>query len=209
MLSRKECIWLGIRVIGFTWLFRLLQVLIEWIWSTGYWLWVAITGTAESSFPGSYLVRLTMVPYPLFFTVYFLFFGTFVYKLIDRCTASRLQDPARPPGYGYCEIIIRFFGIWVFFMAVGRLYAIALTYVNQVLYLAFTPSQRGQSNILAAVSRHYFNGKALVSLALYLGLTFFLAWYFLKKGGFFINLLHRLWLEKPQSKPVMDTGSDI
>jgi hypothetical protein len=206
MLTKKECIWLGIRAIGLYWLLHLLYTIIMLICFMGMWLIVRTRMNAPGGFALTFTNRLLGLPLPLFMTIYFLFFGTFIYKLINHFVRTQPENPSRPAGYCYCEILIRFLGLWAAFfmlMMISMPFRISL---QQALLMVFSPAHSSGSNPFAMVFRSYLTVEMLLSTGLYLILLLMAAWYFLKRGKLFILLLHRLWMKKIGQSPGVQSG---
>lgn len=198
-MTKKEFIWLGVRVIGLYWLLRLIYMMIMFVWIIGYWLVLKNSAVEQGNYYAvTWIFHLSNFPVPLIGTIYFLFFGTFIYKLINHFTHAQPTEQLQTTHY--CEIIVRFAGLWGVGMMISRLYTPLITRLQSALMLYVTKTLSSFSEAYATSFRNYFNIEMFVSLAFYLVFALLLGWYFLKKGNLFINLLNRLWHGKNRQK---------
>ncbi len=195
-MTKKQFIWLGIRIIGFYWLLRLILTIVMLLWLLGHWLISTFTDSDGGNMFATVVIYLFQVPVPLVLSIYFLFFGKLIYKIINRFVRSRPEDLSGLAGYCYCETITRFAGLWCIGMTIKALGLSLWVPLQSALIFYFTQPQRFQEHGLSAFLRQYRNISVILSMALYLLIATFGLWYFLKHGKFFINLLNRLWLGK-------------
>lgn len=205
MLTKKECIWLGIRAIGLYWLLQLIYAVIMLIWFIGMWLIMRSRMNTPGGFTLAFVTRLLSIPLPLILIIYFLFFGVFIYKMIHHFVRTRPDDSSHPSGYVYCEIIVRFLGLWTLYCIFSTICMPLRICIQQVLWMCFNPYSSG-SNPFRRFFSEYFNPEAILSMGLYLVLLVIVAWYFLKRGKLFIHLLHRLWMKKIGQSPGVQSG---
>lgn len=197
-MTKKAFIWLGIRALGFFWLIRLICAILSLLWMilyfTGHTVFSTATEQNRALTAPSLISASIKLPMPIILTIYFLCFGTLVYKLVDCFTVSRHEDISRPPGHVYCEIIIRFIGLWIVGMMAFSIYDTFMLYLRSALMMHFL-SPDNPSNPFVSALRQFLDAQAILSLAFFLVLEIAAAWYFLKHGKFFIALLNRLWLK--------------
>lgn len=129
--------------------------------------------------------------------VYLLFFGKFIAKAVHSTSTLELGSPLQKQNY--IEILIRFFGVWCLWKLVIEICA----FITIRLWHAFLLGSGWLSSddptcqqVKAAMEKIIpaFQEKNIWSTLVYILLYSLLAWYFLKHGKFFINLLNRLWL---------------
>jgi hypothetical protein len=198
-MTKKEFIWLGIRTIGFYWLLRLILITVTPLWILGYWLISTITSPDKNNILSTVAISIFQIPVPLFLTIYFLFFGTLIYKLISHLVHTQPEDLSKPTGYWHCETLIRFIGL----VCIGRIISmLGLTLwgpLQTALMFYLTQPERFQQQGFRAFLQYYCNIGTFFSIAIYLLIAALAAWYFFKHGKFFINLLNRLWLKATEN----------
>ena len=193
-MTKKQSIWLGIRAIGVYWLITLIFSSIVLITQTVSYL-TRIEQTDHFLIPA--LVRLSgKFLFHFTLAMYFLFFGTLVYKLISHFVRSRPEDLSKPAGYCYCETIVRCMGAWFLgkFLS-GMIFAAFVLPLQSHIILRITnpellEKQGGNIFSFSWPGASFF----LIMLPLW-AIYILIPVYFLKKGNFFINLLNRLWLK--------------
>jgi uncharacterized protein YacL len=194
-MTKKEFIWLGIRAIGIYWLIQLIFTIFMLVYVAVFMLILKNNTADQANFTGTCIVFLSNIPAPIILTIYFLFFGKLVYKLINHFTQPGPTDCLQATGYP--AIIVRFIGLWSVGMMMSRLYASFMGCVQSFLTLYFIHPEYAQQHTFATTFRQqFFNIQTIISLSIYIILSFFVAWYFFKKGNLFINLLNRLWSGK-------------
>lgn len=145
----------------------------------------------QANYTGTWILFLLNIPAPIILTIYFLFFGKLIYRLISHFTQGQPTDCMQAAHYS--EIIVRFTGLCTLGMMLNRLYASIITVLQSTLVIYFNYPEHLQKNPFATAFRQqFFNIEAIVSLSLYLALSILFAWYFFNKGNLFINLLNRL-----------------
>lgn len=145
----------------------------------------------QANYTGTWIIFLLNIPAPIILTIYFLFFGTLIYKLINHFTHSKPTDYLQAAHYS--EIIVRFIGLWTVGMMLQNIYNSIMTILKNTLVIYFNYPEHLQKNpFVTAFRQQFFNTEAIVSLSLYLALSILFAWYFFNKGNLFINLLNRL-----------------
>ncbi len=200
-MTKKEFIYLGIRIIGFYWLLQLAVSAVSLIWNLGYTLLLFIRNSNNPSFyqqlpndPDNYMLMIlpSNILYflvPLFITLYFLYCGKKVYKMIDHFTLSDPEDSSLPKGYSYCEMFIRISGFWIIMTALEGVFDQILFFLEHFIGNIFdsynyeTPTE--------GLSLWHFS--FLLTIIPAVVVNSLVAWYLLKKGKFLIDLLHRFW----------------
>ncbi|MHC4554105.1 MAG: hypothetical protein ACYSUS_02225 [Planctomycetota bacterium] len=197
-MTKKEFIWLGIHTIGFYSLLKLTLTFISFSWRLGYLLITMNNAPEKISFHSMWTPYILSIPVPLILTIYFLFFGTLIHKFISHCVHTRPEDVSQPAGYFHCEVVVRFVGLIFIGLMLHKVYISIITYLQSYLMFRPTDPQYLEAH-REAIFKQFFNLGSLLSMLFYLLLVAFFAWYFLKKGKLFINLLNRLWLRKNKS----------
>lgn len=190
-MTKKEFVWLVIRAIGMLYLLRIIVAVLMFIVALVTWQMIVPQG----NYTLSLITQLVYMIKPLLLTLYFLFFGTFIYNLISRCVRSRSEDVSLPAGYCYCEIIIRFIGLWFIGVIISRLCLSLWLPLQSAIMVYFTRPEHFQQMGLAAFFPSHCGITTILGLALYLFFGALAVWYFFKHGKVFINLLNRLWLK--------------
>lgn len=194
VMSKDEFIRLGIRVIGFYWLMRLILLGIMFLYVLVMWVMSTMGLGPEGRYIPSMIVYLFSFPVPLLLCVYFLFFGGYVHKFIDRFVLSCAEEVL--DRNGCCEVIARFTGLWF----IGKL----IYYTTSPFVLGFRslltmrliyPESYNESSF-AMFSKDIFQVSVIVSVVINLLIMSCIAWYFLKRGKMFIDLLGRVWVGK-------------
>lgn len=144
--------------------------------------------------PVSLITSLVQILLPLILTIYFIFFGKLIYRLVSHFVRSRPEDLSLPTGYCYCETIVRFIGLWVVGKMAYEIYSPIMIYFRSALMTHFL-NPDNPINPFVSASKQFFNMQTLFSFMIYLTLEIVAVWYFLAKGKIFINLLNRLWLK--------------
>lgn len=127
--------------------------------------------------------------------LYLIFFGRLIYKIVNH--NSKLAPHSVLEYENYIEIIIRFIGTWLVFKTI----VIAIRPLEMIIdnllirhFLADAP-EGGEVDKLVSM----LNDVSLSLLAdnvISVVIFIVMAWYFLKKGNFFIRLLSRFCLGK-------------
>ena len=198
-MTKKQFIWLGIRVIGLYWLIKLIFVMIMAVWVTVFLVLSKMNPSPRTSYILNLVLYSFYIPTPLFLSVYFLFFGKQIYKLINKFTCTRPDDILQTKDYS--EIIVRFLGLWCIGVVVNRLLSVFSANLSSALMMYFTRPQSLQKGVFATAFQGYLDIRAISSIAVCFIFFIFFIWYFLKKGKLFINLLNRLWFGKQESQP--------
>lgn len=194
-MTKKDFIWLGIRTIGVYWLIRLIFIMIMLLWPLGYSLISMTSGAGRVNIFSTCITSFLQIPVPLILMLYFLFGGTLIYKLISHFIRTRPEDLSKPTDYLYCEIIIRFLGLWCIGLVISRICFSLWVPVQTALIFYFTRPAHFQQQNFGMLFRQYCSIATILSITLYLLTGVIAAWYFLKHGKLFINLLSQLWLK--------------
>jgi len=191
-MTKKEFIWLGIRAIGIYWLLRLIFAIAAPVYIITYML---LSNTNAASYAMmTWVCFLSNIPAPIILTIYFLFFGKLIYKLINHFTQPAPTDCLQTTQYP--EIAVRFLGLWLVSGIIGKFYISFTTCLQSALMVYLMPEHAPGYTFATHLRQQFFNIEMIVSLSIWLLLSSFLVWYFLKKGNLFINLLNSLWLGK-------------
>ncbi|MCD6174328.1 MAG: hypothetical protein J7K65_00995 [Planctomycetes bacterium] len=203
-MTKKEFIWLGVRTIGFYWLIKLALSALALTATIGVLINLILSGNSQQThhYHAFWPIQLSYFLAALALTIYFLFYGKLVYKIISRFAKSQTEDLSKPTGYCYCEIIVRFVGLWYIGAMIGRFSLAFMNTIQSILMVYFTRPEQLQKHGISIYFLEYLGPEMLFWTALFLIPTVIIAWYFLKKGKFFIKLLNRLWLKVTDQNPV-------
>ncbi|MHC4386762.1 MAG: hypothetical protein ACYSUG_07195, partial [Planctomycetota bacterium] len=152
----------------------------------------------------SYISELIECTIDIAIVVYLLFFGKCLLNVIHQTSTLELDDAMEKQNYA--EILIRFVGVWwlwkiicqIFRLISGMLHAWVL--MNPQWFSEhFDRSEEVSKKLQELIGPTIENLHWLVlsNVILYA----FLAWYFLKHGKLFINLLNRRWTGKNGEEP--------
>ena len=200
-MKKKEFIWLGIRFLGIIQLVTSFDSIIKAIGLAN-----AMILIMPASMPTEILSSVALLGefvrciIDIAIFVYLLFFGGFIICIVHRTSALELDSPLQKQNYP--EILIRCLGVWwlwkilrqIFRLISGTIYGWVLTHpewLSSYAFLNISDETREQLNELIEPVMKNLHWFVLSNVILY-GI---LAWYFLKHGKFFINLLNRLWLK--------------
>lgn len=195
-MTQKQFIWLGIRVLGFYWLIKLIYAIFMVVWVMVFGLLSQTGATLHANYTATWIVCLFIFPIPLFLSAYFLFFGKQIYKFINHFVHNRPDDVLQAKGYS--EVIIRFIGLWCIGLMINSLFKPFFISLQSATIVYYTHPESLRQGILATALQGYLNIASISSLAIYSILLIFFIWYFLKRGKLFIKLLYRLWRGKDQ-----------
>ncbi len=203
-MTKKEFIWLGIRVIGFYWLIKLALSALALTATIGFLIKLILSGTSQQThhYHAFWPIQLSYFLAALALTIYFLFYGKLIYKIISRFAKSQTEDLSKPTGYCYCEIIVRFAGLWYIGTMISKLSFSFMNTIQSILMVYFTRPEQIQEHGISMFFSQSLRPEMLFWTVLFLIPTVIIACYFLKKGKFFIKLLNRLWLKVTNQNPV-------
>jgi hypothetical protein len=194
-MTKRQFIWLVIRFIGFAYLFMAVPAVLV----LGNCIWFLIQNypySQVSAYFVSYLLlnQAAASAATIAITAYMLFFGNFIYRVVDKSTSFVAECGLDT--CNYAEIMIRFIGVYFLWGILARL-CISL-YSAMILTRLKSASAELQQIVSKneMLSQHFKNlqmnltWNSLIGLVVLAGLAF----YFLKRGKFVIDLFHHRWL---------------
>jgi hypothetical protein len=194
-MTKRQFIWLVIRFIGFAYLLAAVPAVLV----LGNCIWNLIQYypyTQASAYFVSYLLlhQAAASAAVIAITGYMLFFGKFIYQVVDKSTSfvAECGLDAR----NYTEIMIRFIGVYFLWGILARL-CISLYSAMMLTRLKSAAAELQQivskNEMLSQHFKHLemnLSSNSLIGLILLAGLAF----YFLKRGRLVIDLFYRRWL---------------
>ncbi len=211
-MTKKQFIWLVIRFIGFAYLFAAVPAVLV----LGNCIWNMIKYypyNQASSYFISYLLfnQAAASATTIAITVYMLFFGKFIHRVVDKSTSFVAENDLDTRNYA--EIMIRFVGVYFLWGILARL-GVSLYSAIMITRFKSAPSDFAQlveKNEM--LSQHFKSLQSNLTTNSLLGLVILagLAFYFLKRGKLVINLFHYSWLPgETQAATVTEiSNSDI
>ncbi|MHC4926278.1 MAG: hypothetical protein ACYTER_02915 [Planctomycetota bacterium] len=133
---------------------------------------------------------------------YLLFRGKLINNIVNRTSSLESEDLLQKENI--TEILIRFIAIWWFWKILRQIFSLIYTQISMLLLSHpewFVEYHDGSKEFpeklreLLDPTQEYFLWSTIASIVLYT----LLAWYFLKGGKLFINLLTRRWLGKQEN----------
>ena len=212
-MTKKEFIWLLIRFLGIFKLVLSLRFILTMIGALSGTLIILPASTLSEKvvFFISFLMVLENLSYILV-AVYLVFFGKTVFNIIYRTSEKALDTVLEKQNY--VEILIRFVGLWWLWESICRVCRAAYTGL-MILILShpkwiLSESQLTQEaeNFFSTIMKAFHDNiswNALISILLFAALAF----YFLKHGKFFINLLNRLWLKETNQNLIQNPDGSV
>ncbi len=200
-MTKKEFIWLVIRFLGIFKLILSLRVILNALPSFVPLLTLLppLGASEQVVFFGLLGILLDAVV-DILIVIYLLFFGKTIFKIVHRTSNQTLEAVLEKQDY--IEILIRFIGFWWLWKIVLRIYHLIsgclLIFVfshPERFLLANYIDQEMSDKFMTKVVELTRQNIAWYTPA-YILLYAALAWYFLKHGRLFINVLNRLWLGK-------------
>lgn len=198
-MTKKQFIWLIIRFVGilkliFSFGTILLGIPALLMIFSSY----SATGTPERLITITLFGELLRSAWQILVVVYLVFFGKTIFNIIHRTAAGSLDVTSEEQNY--VEILIRFVGFWWLWKFAVQIFGFITTAIWQAVLSHsewFLSNEPGNQEIKEALDRFLdsFQQGMIWYILLKLLLYMALAWYFLKHGKFFINLLNRLWLK--------------
>jgi hypothetical protein len=194
-MTKKQFIWLVIRFIGFGYLFMAVQAILL----LGFCICDLIRYypyDKASSYLASYsLLDLAAASAAtIVITAYMLFFGKFVYRVIDKSTSFVAECDLDTRNYA--EIMIRFIGLYFLWWILAKL-CIALYSTIMLIRFKHAPQEIVQLvSKNEMLSQQFKNLQKNVDANVLIGIIILagLAFYFLKHGKLVIDLFHHRWL---------------
>lgn len=208
-MTKKQLIWLVIRFIGVIYLFMAIPALLMLI--NCFWgLIKNYPFNQASSYLISYLLfnQTASSAATLVIAVYMMFFGKFIYRVVDKSTTCDADSPLTT--FRSAEIMIRFLGVYFLWGIFARM---CISLYSAVMLARFKYAPADFQEIVPKnemLSQHFKNlrmnlsGDALISLVI----VAVLAFYFLKRGSLVIDLFHHYWLPKSLQPQTPDSGTE-
>ena len=142
-MTKKEFIWLGIRAIGVYWLIHFLYSIVMPLGPMIFLMLWDFNVVEQAHYTGTWIVFLLNIPVPIILTIYFLFFGKLIYRLISHFTQGQPTDYMQAAHRS--EIIVRFTGLCTLGMMLNSLYASIITVLQSTLVIYFNYPERNFS----------------------------------------------------------------
>jgi hypothetical protein len=203
-MTKKQFIWLVIRFVGFAYLFIALPAVLV----LGNCIWNLIKYypyTQPSSYFISYFLfnQAAASAATIAITVYLLFFGKFIHRVVDKSTSFVAENGLDTRNYA--EIMIRFVGVYFLWGILARL---CVAIYSAIMLERFKHAPQECIDLVSKnemLSKHFKNLQSNLSLDSLIELVLLagLAFYFLRFGKLVINLFHSRWL--PEEPSVCET----
>jgi hypothetical protein len=208
-MTKRQFIWLVIRFIGFVYLFMAVPavlILPGCIWN----LIQFYPYTLASSYFVSFILfnQAAVSAATLIITAYMLFFGKFIYQVVDKSTSFVAESDLDTRNYA--EIMIRFVGVYFLWGILARL---CISLYSAMMLTRLKSASAELQQIVSKnemLSQHFKNLQSNLTTNSLLGLVVLagLAFYFLKRGKFVIDLFHHRWLPGETQTPETPTSQE-
>jgi hypothetical protein len=205
-MTKKDFIWLVTRAIGLFMAFLSVPFIVSSIFS--FFIMLKIL-SAEIMREWLILLNLSGIflegAFKTIIVVYLLFFGKTLFNIVQHTSRLSLENVLEKENY--TEILIRFLGVWWLWRIVcqacglisSSFYALILSNPAWLknIFSGLTTDSLEWQELCSRLSKilHPLQQSMIWSILLDILIYSLLAWYFLKHGKFFINLLNRLWLK--------------
>jgi hypothetical protein len=207
-MTKRQFIWLVIRFIGFAYLFMAVPAILV----LGNCIWSLIQYypyTQASSYFISYLLfnQAAASAATIAITVYMLFFGRFIHRIVDKSTSFVAENDLDTRNYA--EIMIRFVGVYFLWGIFARL---CVSLYSAVMLTRFKSAPEEFAQLVLKnemLTQHFKSLQSNLTRNSMLGLIILagLAFYFLKRGKLVINLFHHFWLQGETQTPIEESPS--
>lgn len=201
-MTKRQFIWLVIRFVGFAYLFAAVPAVLV----LGNCIWNLIQYypyNQASAYFVSYLLfhQAAASAATIAITAYMLFFGKFVYQVVDKSTSFVAECDLDTRNYA--EMMIRFVGVYFLWGILARL---CISLYSAMMLTRLKSATEELQQIVSKnemLSQHFKNlqmnltWNSLIGLVVLAGLAF----YFLKHGKFIIDLFHHRWLPEETQAP--------
>jgi hypothetical protein len=201
-MTKRQFIWLVIRFVGFAYLFMAVPAVLM-LGNCIRYLIQYYPYNQGGNYFGSYILfdQATASAATIAMTVYMLFFGKFIHRVVDKSTSFVAECDLDTRNYA--EIMIRFIGVYFLWGIFARL-CISLYSAMMLARLKHAPVEFNQLVSKSDQLSKYFKSfesnlsrDSLIGLIILAGLAF----YFLKYGKLVIDLFHHRWLPGETQTP--------
>jgi hypothetical protein len=194
-MTKRQFIWLVIRFIGFAYLFAAVPAVLI----VGNCLWLLTqadpSNQVSNYFTSYYLIdQIASGTSTILITAYLLFGGSFIHRVVDKSTSFVAEEGLDTRNYA--EIMVRFIGVYFLWGVFARL---CVTLYSAIMLTRFHNAPKEYADLVSKneMLTKYFttleksmNRDILIGVIILAGLAF----YFLKRGRFVIDLFHHRWL---------------